>query len=286
LTDMPAIPVPAKLEDGPDKRPKSAGDKLFDFLVYPVMNYIGTFVLTVVVADWMMHGKTKLGSKTITEHFESVSRGLEGGLKKVGLEKNAKSIIMTSVLMPGGSLMIIPVWIAEHFRTPLVATFNRWLGDKTPPATIDHDVPKQTFGSLIKGRLVAYAAVWTGMTGANMALGDKRFDNFSSGVADFLVHNPEKNPRMHRYARLAALDVFATAVSTLLLYAGSRFFAEKREEKIERRLHGGPAFQDEVQQAPIAENTVRQTPAVTVSPERELAAARLGAAPQAALAAQ
>lgn len=97
--------------------------------------------------------------------------------------------------------------------------------------------------SLIKSRVAAYATVFVSLQGAVKIFGDDRFKKFEEDFAEHVVCRPLNLPthtpglprsaatetRAFRYGKIGALDVFATAAATILLYAGSRFFAKKNE---------------------------------------------------------
>ncbi len=226
-----------------DKR-SSKGDKLFDGLVDGLLNYTGTFVLTLGIARALKHG---WGAAMV----EKGTKKLGNFLGRFNLEKHAETAVTTSILMPGGSLMLIPLHYLEGKRQQIVGYFNRQLGDTTDPSQLI-EPPKQTWGSLIKGRLVAWMVVFGSLTGLSSLVGGARFAELEENFAKNLVckplgkatHTPlGAETEVFQYGKLAAVDVFATAASTALLYVSSRFFAKKRDEKQQlRALANGSAI--------------------------------------------
>jgi len=228
------------------KKHSSKGDRLFDGLVDVVFNYVGTFAATLGIAHWLQHG----GGKGMVDRG---TKRLENWLGRVKLGGYAGQVMTTSILMPGGSVMLIPLHYLEKHRKPIVAWFNRQLGDTTDPAQLI-EPPQQSWGSLIKGRLVAWAVVFSSLVGVTSLLGKdkvkelengfaknvvcKIFDKPTHQLADgFAVLNGGKpvETKTFQYGIIAAVDIFATAASTALLFVSSRFFAKKRDEKQQRR---------------------------------------------------
>lgn len=221
----PEAPAPAR---------KSKGEKLFDWLVYGGVNYLGTFALTVVVADWL---QTHAWGKAVCDWGKR-------SLMKAGInEKTADTAVTVSLLMQGGTLMLLPVHALEKRRTDIVSWLNRKFGDTTDRATIAQEVPEQTWGSLIKGRLVAWGVVFSAMFGAELIFKDN-FKAFSHNTGSWLAKQfgvaeaaRNESSRAFRYGKLGALDVFATLASTAILYTSSKFFAQRREERREYLQH-------------------------------------------------
>jgi hypothetical protein len=177
-------------------------------------------------------------------------------------EKIADEAVMTTALMMGGNAMILPIGAAEHYKVPIVSGLNVMMGDKTPPETIEQ-APKQTWTSLIEGRLVAWSAVFAAIIGARVAV-PKTFELFPNEVgsrAHELLQKMRKRPvltdeamkqtKSFQYGHLGAFDVFATIAAASILYVGGHFFARKQAEKKadqHERLHATheiPATLDE-----------------------------------------
>ena len=268
MADAPTNLAPAE----PVKRPKTRGDKLFDRLVYGVMNGIGTFVLTVPLAYWAEHGKGPIGGK---QYFDQAKTWLEA--KKLS-PKSSRDILMTSSLFLGGTLMVLPVRLAEAFRPQIVKRLNG--GETAEAEAAAVALPPQTWGSLIKARLVAWGVVFssfklvqygTKAIGKPEALGtfEDWFANKACGLLKLEKGTAEAPSRAFRYGRIAALDLFATAASATLLYVGSRFFARHRSEKQQEKLatHTPTIFTDQAEASP-AELPDDSTPEKTVNGQK------------------
>ncbi len=146
---------------------------------------------------------------------------------------------MTSVLMQPGNLGLLPIKAMENHKPELVEKFNNMLGDKSSDASVDKD-PKQTWSSLVKSRAAAWLAVFAGFRGAGMIIGEEKFEKFANSFSENIVckpfgkatHTPglakivANETKWFRYGKIAALDVFATAAATTLLYMGTKFFSK------------------------------------------------------------
>jgi hypothetical protein len=207
----------------------SKGEKLFDLLTYGGIGFLGVFAAGIPIGYWAKYGK---GAKL----FNSTAKSIEN----LGITpKAAEDMVMTSVLMQPGNIGILPIKTMENNKPELVEKFNKMLGDKSADASVEKDA-KQTWGSLIKSRFTAWLAVFAGFRSAAMIVGEEKFEKFSNSFAENIVCKPlgkpthipgmakivENETKLFRYGKIAALDVFATAAATILLYAGTRFFAK------------------------------------------------------------
>lgn len=216
------IPTLAQEMTTPPQSSTSRGEKAFNLLTYGGAAGIGTFIATIPVGYWAKYGG---GAK----HFTNATKFLT----KQGLSPQvAEEMVNTSALMQGGNLMIIPVKFLEDNKPHIVDKLNDLLGDKSGAKSV-HEDPKQSWMSLIKSRLVAWGAVFTGFRLGAIAVGGEKLQSFEKmfGRAACKVLNKPTHMGVvetphFRYGKIAALDVFATAAASMLLYVGSRFFAK------------------------------------------------------------
>ena len=290
------MPPPENPGENVEKAKESKGALLFDRVVYAGIAGVGTFVVTVPVAYELEH------NARFRPVFEKAVQGVETGLSKLHINiahDTARGVVKTTTLMQGGNLMLIPVAIAEHFKVPIVRGLNAMLGEKTPQDKIQ-EAPKQTMGSLLKSRGLAWLTVFGALTGVSK-LYPKTLGTFEEETGR-LVCRVLKRPEMRKnaghlledtrtfgYGKLAAIDVFATAAAATLLYVGGHFFARKQEEKHERKLirqANGGAHAELVESEPLvgsiekAANTL--APVVRIQGEKQ----HHGLAEHAALTAQ
>ncbi len=278
MTEPMPMPPPETAVEHTDNRPKSKGEKIFDWTVYGLMNYAGTFLLTMPLAYFIKHGAGK-------NWYDKIDRGAE----ELGLHKGfggniVKALQSTFITFWGGNVMLVPVRLAENFKVGIVTKLNEWLGDKTDPSQIQ-EAPKQTWGTLIGGRLVAFFMTFSMMFAADMMIG-KYFQQLQELGGNLFKRfaKPKNAQKAYHYGEIAALDSFATVASTALLYVTSHFFAQKREEKIERKLaskSGTHADEAELETAPAEKSPPLQPaqPPLQLHGER----AHEGMAQQAAL---
>jgi hypothetical protein len=224
---------------------KTRGEKLFDWLTYGGLNGVGTFIITIPFADW--------GNRKV---FDSWSKGLVETFK---LSKGtARTAVSATTLGIGGTVMLLPVYIAEHYKKPISEWLNRRFGNEQEQKMKVENLAPQTVGSLIKGRLVAWCAVFSGFKGAELiskAMGkgdalqqfEQRFGEKVCKVLDTPMHDKAimetaraegkslenawklAETKTYRYGKLGALDIFATTAATSILYVTSRIFAKRRE---------------------------------------------------------
>ncbi len=217
-----------------ENRPTSIGGKIFDAITYPGVAGVGTFFVTIFAANLFKEGG----------RFHGFDQGMRRTLQKwTGSEFLAHKITDTTNLMHGGNLMLIPVGMLEHFRTPIVNGLNRMFNDPTDPKSVQ-EAPPQTMGSILLGRGVAWSVVFGAFTGTELAIGKQRFDGILDQAGKTYaqwrkkpVHIPDvktgkliKSPH-YNFGHSGALDVLATVASVSLLYTTSHFFARKAQEK-------------------------------------------------------
>ena len=206
----------------------SKSEQIFDWLTYGGVAAVGGFILTIPVAYIAKHG---WGAK----YFASISKAVS----KIGLsEKTAEQAVMTTALMQGGNIALLPVKWAEDNKIACIETIDNFTGDKTDVEALKKE-DKQTWGSIIKARLVAWGVVFSSLTAAVHVLGEKKIADFENGFAKNIVCKPLGKPThiggkesFHfKVGKISALDVFATAAATALFYVGSRFFAHVNKNK-------------------------------------------------------
>lgn len=206
-------------------------------------------LVTLIAALSMKYGRGKPYYDRAVNWMEGK---LTGVLKPTTARKFSEEFVQTTTLMQGGNLMLLPIGMLEHKKVEIVSGLNTALGDPTPPEKIEA-APKQTWWSLIEGRLLAWTAVFTAFFGSSLIF-PKSFQTFTSEFGE-RVHSlvgkfksvrsspVMKETRAYKIGEMGALDIFATAAAATLLYVGGHFFARKHEEKIEMRearRHGQP----------------------------------------------
>ena len=280
--------------NAPAQKPKSKGERVFDWLVYGGIAGVGVFVATVPLTYLFKY--TKTGSKYYHGLVDVLVKGAEKIAPSMLSEKAAEDVVMTTSLMMGGNAMLIPIGYAEKHKVTTVSGLNTILGDPTPPSDIEQK-PKQTWGSLVKARLAAWGTVFTALFSASWAF-PKSFTMFENEFAERFCQVFKKPTeiikegtlvpsRSFLLGKISALDVFATTAAAILLYVAGHSFARKREE---RKHHHSNAHHDvrvADTQATVDANEVSAAnrlehvgPAVTVEGARQHQGKALEQAPE------
>lgn len=209
--------------------PASRGERIFDWLVYGGIAGIGVFLATIPTTYWAKYGG---GAK----YFKRGSHKLES----LGLSaKTAEDMMMSTALMQGGNLAVFPVKWAEDNKVAMVTKINDMIGEKTDIAALENE-DRQTWGSILKARVAAWLTVFTGFKIVGHTVGSGKLaafeESFAKNVCGMLgkaTHMHGQETKIFRHGKIAALDVFATAASSTLLYVGSRVFAHWERQRTE-----------------------------------------------------
>jgi len=214
------------------KAPASRGEKIFDWLVYGGIAGLGTFIVTIPMTYWAKYGSGSGYFKSASKWFQS--KGFS--------PQTAEDLSMTSSLMQGGNLMVLPVKIAEDNKVAIVTKINDMLGEKTDVSALEAE-DRQSWGSIIKARLMAWAVVFTSLRTAGHMLGNERFEAFNESFSKNLICKPlgvathiaGQETKTFKVGKIAALDLFATAAASTLLYIGTRVFAHWERQRKEAK---------------------------------------------------
>lgn len=218
------------------KHTKSKAELIFDWVTYGGIGGLGTFGATIPIAYWAKYGG---GAKT----FESAVQGL----KKMGMSTHtAEQFMITNATMQGGNAMVLPIKWAEDNKVEIVKKIADMIGEKIDVNALECE-NKQTWGSIIKARIAAWTAVFTGFQIAGRTLGAEKFtafeDKFAAKVCQTFgkeTHHLGVPSKTFNYGKIVALDLFATAAATTLLYVASRMFAPARENGDEEKMKPPP----------------------------------------------
>ncbi len=205
----------------------SYSERIFDLLVYGGIGFVGVFLASIPIAY-----KAKYGNWAA--HFKSATEWLS---KKGMNAKTAEQTLITTALMQGGNLGILPIKIAEDNKIESVEKISKIIGEDVDLETIKQQ-EKQTWNSIIKARIAAWIAVFSGFKIGSYLIGEKNFAEFENSTARYVckifdkkTHIAGKETVAFKYGKIAALDIFATAAASILLYVGSKFFAKQKAAK-------------------------------------------------------
>jgi hypothetical protein len=263
-----ALPSAANMQpQAPEKakKPKrSKGEKHFDWVTYVGWNSFANLILGVALTYWSRakisakstFGKSyynKTGDTTYKSIMENWSR------EKLGMGDSAGVLVDTTMLSAGGNVTAVGVKFLEDSKPDLVKYYN----EKLAPDEVDMplvDKRKQTWFSVIGGRLVVIAGVVPGMTMLGHVLGKSKmpdphnpnkmlskFDAFENIIAKNVEENiftkrfgwkaNPKNPSvLFKVSKVISLDVIAIALGSAIFYVASKALSQKPKPDVV----GGP----------------------------------------------
>jgi hypothetical protein len=169
----PAV-APASGEDVKKKR--TAGMRIFDTMLYPILSNTGVFTLSVFFTYLTEHGNETHNVKEIKEGVESTVEKLKFGkfgkwmagrgtwldakFEKVGMSPDgAKMSRFVFFSFADGTLLAPLVKLFEDRRNGISKRIDSWLGSKPQDESVYDQEPKQSWGSVIGGRAITAAIV-------------------------------------------------------------------------------------------------------------------------------
>ncbi|MFW0776947.1 MAG: hypothetical protein ACN2B6_04420 [Rickettsiales bacterium] len=250
----------------------TTGERKFSWLKFGVAE---VFILgmTAVIAYVARYGKDKYGA--IPNYIKQFEEWFGGKLKVDDRKGTAKlitgALASTMVTFHGGNVFAPAMKWFENSKGKMVDYFNKKYGT---PEELEagrirvEEEPKQTWTDIIKGRLVAFAIVFTSFVGATAAAGksvikdndgnvllnkegkavkEYRFVKFEDWVGTKFasltkdgerIANMNKLERIgnmnaktntsYKYGRILALDVYATTAAIIIWNVISKMSANKR----------------------------------------------------------
>lgn len=280
---------------------KTWGEKTFDLKTYAGVALLGNEATSLLITTQAEHGIGKNWYARQMERFQA----LKG--KKFVPAYVYEGGLFNLLLAVIGGMTVVP-WIKhlEDHKNEIVRASDRaHYGEEAendPRITAAHKTldaePKQTWGSLWKGRLITvFAAIGVdSMMGGEHSLSTTLFKknttyqkyanvdriaaHISQGVMDTLNIAEKSRPGWDKWLKKGSWLLGLSTSLTALFYVSSKLFARKHEEKIERRAAqaGNGAVQREVSDdEPLPERAAtHETPQSQVSSiarENTLAAA-------------
>lgn len=222
------------------EKKRTVGNVIYDFGVFGSVAWAGVATLSALSAHESMHGSNPafgwlrtLNDKSYSGLRSLLSSTILKGASEEMIHGYAKGTTMFLTLgMGGNALAGIIKWLEDN-RQRNAALIDNTLGTTPPdPETIAHE-PKQTWKSVISGRLMS----WGGSYLAFLAMGPKLTghlgDFFGKHATDLVMKiRPGSNPaNVRRWADIAAFDALFTMITAGATYGISRFIAHKDEEK-------------------------------------------------------
>jgi hypothetical protein len=252
----PAAPAQPPTPSIRKNRIKTWGEKLFDWGTYGGVALGGNEAVSLVVMTQARHGITKDWHARQTAFF----KGLEG--KKFIPEYIFNGHLFNVLIAVIGGMTMVPIvkYLEDH-KGKIVRTLDRFhygtYADSNPAIVAAHqemnEAPKQTWGSLWKGRILTVVAAigldWS--VGCADAQSNKLFKNnatfqkfanmdrlaerVSNRIMNTLKIADPARPTWDRWLKQGSWLLVFSSTLTVLFYASSKIFATRREQKIERR---------------------------------------------------
>lgn len=191
--------------------------------------------------------------------FEPLAKmGEEGSKKRDFGMLMAGGLTSTLILSHGGNFFAPVIKWLENSREKITNAYNKKFGT-AEDVEIAHekfkDIPKQNWGDVIKGRLTAYATVFSSITGAYLAFGRSKnphshfkldtyeewlgrkvawlskesHDIAKTPMSEALTHAQKAN-KTYRFGKVLAIDLFATSTAIIVWNTVSRLSAKNRVE--------------------------------------------------------
>jgi hypothetical protein len=227
----------------PEKTKKrTLGNKIYDFGVFGSIAWLGVSAMSAITAREAMHGNNPRFS-WLRALNNSVFKNVSNFLSKTAMKNSSKesidavanNVTMTAILGTGGSTLMAPIkWLEDH-RESNAAKIDKLLGTTPPDEDTVAKEPKQSWKSVLSGRMLSWAMALT----AVLAPGPKivsKVNNFfgEKGAEAWMKLKPKirTEPQVKsvkQWANLISFDLIFSTVTAAVTYGFSRFIAKKHD---------------------------------------------------------
>ncbi len=235
------------------KSKRTPGLWIYDALLYPLLNNTAVFIISVAATYLTIKGGNKdkdgkLIYGKIGQFFQKRGDNLMHFFENT-LGMNHKSADMSKMVFFSffdGTFVAPFIKVLEDRRENFAEKIDIALGTRSDDPTVYEAEPKQSWSSVVGGRLATAAIVVpTAVALDKLHIKDKN-DNFVGLNDMFFTRQGEKLGKlaekkgwfqkfaqkhdMQQVARVSVFEAFYTSVCTAGLYISSRFFARKQGE--------------------------------------------------------
>lgn len=226
----------------PKEKKRTAGNIIYDFGVFGTIAWAGVALLSALSAHESKFGNNKYfgwlrainngAEKWMNEKF---SQTILKNSSKETVEGYSKGTTMFLTLGMGGNALMAPIKWLEDNRQKNAAKIDNLLGTIPPEPDSIANEPKQSWKSVLTGRLFS----WGGSYLAFLGMGPKLTGEINDAVGakateTWLKFRPKADPvKVRRWADIAAFDAIFTAITASATYLISRFVAKKEGKKID-----------------------------------------------------
>jgi len=231
-----------------DLSKKTTGEKMYGWLKFGVAE-VFILIATAIIAYWARHGEDKWYN--VFKQIQKLSDAVFSPLKKIGKDGSktrevgkvlSVAAASTMVTFHGGNAFAPAMKWFDNKKNDIVNSFNKLFGK---PGELEigqerlKDDPKQSWGDVIKGRLVAWGIVFTSFVSAMLLVGkstknkDYHFNNFEEWFAHKFAGLTKGGKELTRYhfGKILALDIYATTAAILIWNVISELSAKMRQKK-------------------------------------------------------
>lgn len=240
--DLPAVDPAQETSAAPEKKKhRTVGNIIYDWGIYSSIAWGGVALASALSAHEAIHGNNKyfnwlrsLNNNCISGLSKFLSSTIMKGKPADVIHGWARGTTMFVTLGMGGWAMMAPLKWMEDNRQRNASHIDKLLGTTPPdPETIEHE-PKQTWHSVLSGRLFSWGLSYA----AFVAMGPKltsHLDGIMSKAAStaWMKMSPRSNPAtVKKWSDIAAFDALFTIITATATYLWSRQVA-KADEKLE-----------------------------------------------------
>ncbi len=216
------------------KKKRTFGNKIYDFLVFAPIAWGGVWVTSAATGYQALYGKNK-NFQWLRNMTTAVNGWIHSTLKNTVMKNSspenvkgmAENLGFTFILGMGSHALVAPIkWLEDH-RQSNAAKIDKLFGTTPPDAETIKDEPKQGWGSVISGRMASWATAFVALAAMGPKFTKKLNDGFGEWAAQkWIKKHPDSNPKTVRnWANLLAFDALGTAVTAAVTYVFSRFVA-------------------------------------------------------------
>lgn len=229
-----ASPEPEK------KKKRTAGNIIYDFGVFGSIAWAGVCAMSALTAHEAMHGNNKyfnwlrtLNNVVLGGLSKTLSKSIMKNSPKETVDAVARNTTMVFTLGMGGHTLMAPIKWLEDNRQKNAAKIDKLLGTEPPDSEVVAREPKQSWGSVLSGRMLSWGIAFATVTAMGPKLISKVNNSFSKkGVDAWMKFKPQSNPEsVKKWSDIISFDVAFTAVTAFVTYAFSRFVAKKGEKE-------------------------------------------------------
>lgn len=249
----PEAPPPAPEQDC---KKRTVGNKIYDFGIYGSVAWLGVAALSAVSAHEAMYGNNKafnwlrsLNDKSISGLTNLLSSTIMKSQPLERVKGYAQGTAMFLTLGMGGHLLMGPLKYLEDNRLKNAERIDKALGTTPPDPALVAAEPKQSWKSVLSGRLGSWAASYAAFLVMGPALTKKIGDWFGEKATTAVMKiRPQADAAtVRRWSDIAAFDALFTVITAAMTWGLSRALAKKHDAAREAKAVHTPKMTEQPQ---------------------------------------